>query len=456
MPRQPDLLPRSKSPTIPVADNHRLVQIADTLDWEELQQRAQQIRLAKLKNAAGQPPHLRATLGAMVLMATRKLTYREAEDLVCYYAPARYLCGLTETSWTPDFTTIQDFTELMGEEGINLINQYVVQLAVKQKLADPRTLVADTTAQEAAIPYPNEMGLMSAFLRSAAAAGRKVGRALKGFVEQTASQFQAAGQKAREYRLFAKTKESKVRVMTRMLTIVEKLNTHLGKALGEAAAQGTKLRKYAIVAKSKLVQLHETMSKLLPQIRYWIRTGYVASGKIINLHIPQLYSIVRGKVGKPVEFGLSWGITRLAGGYLLATLAQDRRELVDTKFALRAVKDHIALFGQAPRAYAYDRGGYSTQNVSALKKLGVKDVGLAPRGRTPWSVSGVVRERLVAERALVEAGIGTIKSSRYGFNLPAARSAAMMGACGQRAVLGFNSTKLVRELAERKGMKLSG
>ncbi len=456
MPRQPDLLPRSKSPTIPVADNHRLVQIADTLDWEELQQRAQQIRLAKLKNAAGQPPHLRATLGAMLFMATRKLTYREAEDLIQYYAPARYLCGLTETSWTPDFTTIQDFTELMGEQGINLINQYVVHLAVKQKLADPRTLVADTTAQEAAIPYPNEMGLMSAFLRSAAAAGRKVGRGLKGFLQQTASQFQAAGQKAREYRLFAKTKESKDRVMTQMLTIVEKLNAHLGKALGEAAAQRTKLRKYAIVAKSKLVQLHETMSKLLPQIRYWIRSGYVASGKIISLHIPQLYSIVRGKVGKSVEFGLSWGITRLAGGYLLATLAKDRRELVDTKFAVRAVKDHLALFGKAPLAYAYDRGGYSTQNVSSLKTLGVREVGLAPRGRTRWSVSQPVRDRLVRERAQIEAGIGTIKSSRYGFNRPAARSEAMMGACGQRAVLGFNTNKLVRELAGRMGMRLSG
>ncbi len=456
MPRQPDLLPRSKSPTIPVADTLRLVQIADTLDWEELQQRAQQIRLAKLKNAAGQPPHLRATLGAMLFMATRKLTYREAEDLIQYYAPARYLCGLTETSWTPDFTTIQDFTELMGEQGINLINQYVVHLAVKQKLADPRTLVADTTAQEAAIPYPNEMGLMSAFLRSAAAAGRKVGRGLKGFLQQTASQFQAAGQKAREYRLFAKTKESKDRVMTQMLTIVEKLNAHLGKALSEAAAQRTKLRKYAIVAKSKLVQLHETMSKLLPQIRYWIRSGYVASGKIISLHIPQLYSIVRGKVGKSVEFGLSWGITRLAGGYLLATLAKDRRELVDTKFAVRAVKDHLALFGKAPLAYAYDRGGYSAQNLSALKKLGVKEVGLAPRGRTQWSVSRPVRDRLVRERALVEAGIGTIKGSRYGFNRPAARSEAMMGACGQRAVLGFNTNKLVRELAQRKETRLSG
>jgi hypothetical protein len=118
MPCQNDLFPRSKSPTISVANNHRLVQIADTLDWDELQRRAQQIRLAKVKNAAGQPPHLRATLGAMVLMGTRKLTYREAEDLIQYYAPARYLCGLTESNWTPDFTTIQDFTELMGEEGI--------------------------------------------------------------------------------------------------------------------------------------------------------------------------------------------------------------------------------------------------------------------------------------------------------------------------------------------------
>jgi molybdopterin converting factor small subunit len=456
MPRQPELLPRSKTPTIAIADTHRLVQIADTLDWDELQQRVQEIRLAKLKNGAGQPPHLRATLGAMVLMATRKLTYREAEDLIQYYAPARYLCGLTESNWTPDFTTIQDFTELMGEKGIKLINQHVVHMAVKHKLADPCTLVADTTAQEASMPYPNEMGLMSGFLTSVASAARTVGRGLKGFVQQTESQFKAAKQKAREYRLFAKTKESKDRVMKQMAAIVEKLNDHLGKALGEAAAQRERLHKYGIVAKTKLGQLQATMSKLLPQIRYWIRTGYVASGKIINLHIPQLYSIVRGKVGKPVEFGLSWGITRLAGGYLLATLAQDRRELVDTKFAVRAVKDHIALFGQAPQAYAYDRGGYSAQNVSALKKLGVKDVGLAPRGRTQWSVSGVVRQRLVAERALVEAGIGTIKSSRYGFNRPAARSAAMMGACGQRAVLGFNSNKLVRELAGRKGMRLSG
>ncbi|MCX7037656.1 MAG: hypothetical protein NT005_00685, partial [Spirochaetes bacterium] len=113
---------------------------------------------------------------------------------------------------------------------------------MRHKLADPKTLVADTTAQEAAIPYFNEMGLMSSFLTSVAAATRKVGRALKGFLQETVSQFVAARKKGREYRLFAKTKESKNRVMGQMVTIVKKLNEHLGKALGEAAEQWGKLR----------------------------------------------------------------------------------------------------------------------------------------------------------------------------------------------------------------------
>ncbi len=449
MPYQPDLLPRSKSPKIPISDNHPLIQLTDALDWDQMQDLAQQIRLSKLKNAAGKPPHLRATLGAMAFMAVRKLTYRDAEDQIQYYAPARYLCGLTETEWTPDFTTIQDFTQLMGEEGVRLINQYVVKLAVQMKLADPHILVGDTTAQEAAIPHPNEMGLMAGFLRSVTAAAQKVGGTLKEFVHRTAAQFDAARQKAREYRLFAKSKEAKDRVMGQMVSLVEKINKGLGAALEGAAAKPRKLHGRAIVGGGKLQQLHQTMSRLLPQIRHWMRTGFVASGKIISLHIPRLYSIVRGKVGKTVEFGLNWGITRLGGGYLLATLASDRQELLDAKFVVRAVKDHIALFGQAPQAFAYDRGGYSTQNVASLRQLGVKEVGLAPRGRARWAVNESTRRRLMKERAMVEAGIGTIKSSRYGFNRPAARSVEMMGACGQRAVLGFNVNKLVRELGRQ-------
>jgi hypothetical protein len=455
-PPQRDLIPRSTTAQIPLGRDHPLVQAADSLDWEEIQRVAQEIRRAKLKNAAGRHPHLRALLGAVLFMALRKRPYRETEDAIRYYAPARYFCGLTETTWTPDFTTIQDFTALMGEEGIKRLNQYVVGLAVEEKFADPAVVAADTTAQEAAIPHPGEVSLMAGFLKSVCAASTTIGHALKGFVQATAAQFRTATRKAREYRLFAKSKAARGRVVKHMADLVEKINDQLGKQLQAVAERKLTLHKKSLMAKRKLEQLHQTMRILLPQIRYWLRTGTVASQKIISIHIPQLYSIVRGKIGKAVEFGLRWGITRLRGGYLLATVAQDRHELLDNRFVQKAVEDLIALFGKAPRAFAYDRGGYSTKNLRELKALGVRQVALAPRGRTPWPVNQDARKRLVRERAQIEAGIATIKAARYGFNCPPARSEAMMGACGQRAVLGFNLTKLVRELAARKGLVLEG
>lgn len=454
--RQHELVPRSKRSTIAVEENHPLVELTDSLDWTEMELRAERIRASTLKNAAGRPPHLRALLGAMVLRATRRMPYRELEDQIRYYAPARYLCGLTETEWTPDHNTLHDVFELMGEEGTRLINEYVVQWAVEEKLADPKVMVADTTAQEAAIPYPNEMGLMAAFMTAVGAASKRAGQALTQFSETTATQFTAAKEKVRHYRLFAKTTQKKATVMAQMANLVEDVQEHLATVIERMGAQPARVVKYGKVASAKVLALHETMKTLLPQIRHWLKTGHVAAGKIISLHIPELYAIVRGKVGKAVEFGLTWGIRRLRGGFLLATLAKSKNELVDARFAVSAVEEHMALFGKPPRAYAYDRGGWSADNMATLKKKGVKEVGLAPRGKAEWKVSGRMKEKLVSERAQVEGGIGTIKSSKYGFTRPGARSAEMMGTCGQLAVLGFNLTKMVRELAKRNELKLAG
>jgi len=454
--RQAELFPRSKRSVIEIAENHRLVQITEAIDWTELEELAQSIRLSKLKNAAGRPPHLRALIGALVFRALRHRTFRETEDLIRYYAPARFLCGLTETDWTPDANTIQDFEELLGEEGVKLINERVVTWAVEEKLADPTVVVADTTAQEAAIPYPNEMRLMATFVSAMAAASKNVGTALKGFIERAGSWFQAAKTKLREFRLFGKdkTKAARMRLTTEMADIVEKVQDGLALALDEASRQRMRLTKYRKVAWAEVQKLHRTMQTLIPQIRYWIKTGWVAANKIVSLQIPEIYAIVRGKVGKKVEFGLNWGITRLGGGFLLATLGTSKTELVDAEFAVRAVEDHIALFGKAPTGYAYDRGGWSEKNIDALRELGVAHVGVAPRGQAKWQVAGKMKDKLVSERAQVEGGIGSVKTRKYGFNRPAAKSAHTMGVCGQRAVLGLNLNKLMNGLAARSGTVL--
>jgi molybdopterin converting factor small subunit len=427
-----------------LAADHPLVRLTDTLDWTALVAQAEAIRRTKLKSRAGRPPHLRALVGVVVLMGLRRMPLREAEDQVRYYAPARYLCGLTETEWTPDFTTIQDFEALMGEQGLEQLNGAVVDLAVELGLCDPRVAVADTTCQEAAIPHPNEMGLMGGFLRSMTKAAGRVGGAVGQWLKRVGSVLKAAQHKIREYRLLAKTKEVKNRVQREMVELVEGVTAGLGQVLEATRQQGGQLRGHAVGARRKLEQLGETMGRLLPQIRYWLRTGRVAAGKIISVHIPQLYAVVRGKVGKAVEFGVVWGSTRLGGGFVLAKRAKDKRDLVDSRFAVQAVEDLIERYGVVPRAYAYDRGGWSEGNVKRLKELGVKEVGLAPRGRAAWAVGGRARQRLIRERAMVEGSIGTAKSPRYGFNRPARHSTEMMGVSGQRAVLGANLTKLLR------------
>jgi len=456
--RQADLFPRSTRTTIEIAPNHRLVQITEEIDWTELEELVQAIRLSKLKNAAGRPPHLRALIGALVLRAMRYRTFRDLEDLIRYYAPARLLCGLTETDWSPDANTIQDFEQLLGEDGVKLINEHVVTWAVEEKLADPTVVVADTTAQEAAIPYPNEMNMMATFVSAVAAASKNVGAALAGFVKRAGGLFQTAKKKLREFRLFAKdkTKAARMKLTSAMANIVEQVQDGLEVALNVAARQKMRLTKHRKRAWAKLHKLQETMTTLLPQIRYWIKTGWVAANKVVSLHMPEIYSIVRGKVGKNVEFGLKWGMTRLRGGFVLATLGKEKNELVDSDFAVRAAKDAKALFGKAPKSYAYDRAGWSEDNVAELKQLGVREVGLAPRGKATWQVAGKVKDKLVSERAQVEGCIGSVKSRKYGFNKPAAKSAAGMGVCGQRSVLGFNLNKLMNGLAERRRVVLVG
>lgn len=454
--RQPELFARSKTPTIPIADNHRLVVMTDEIDWTELEELIQSIRMSKLQSEAGRPPHLRALAGALVLRATRKMTYRETEDQIRYYAPARYLCGLTETEWSPDANTIQDFEQLLGEDGVRQVNEHAVKWAVEEKLADPSVLVADTTAQEAAIPFPNEVGHMASFLGAMVAAAGTAGKAMLGFVKKVGARVKEAKRKVRAHRLFAETASAKNKLTKELAAIVEGINADLGRSLEAAKVQGERLRKHGKVAWAKLNALHGTMSKLLPQIRSWLRTGKVAAGKIISIHIPELYAIVRGKAGKAVEFGLKWGFARLRGGFVLATLARGKGDMPDSRFALQAVDQHIAIFGKPPKSYAYDRGGYSSENVKTLKAKGVEEVGLAPRGKAKWAVEKKVKDTLVNERAQVEGSIGTAKSGRYGFNRPAARSAEMMGVCGQRAVLGLNLNKVIRGLAKRKEIVLVG
>ncbi len=339
--------------------------------------------------------------------------------------------------------TLFDFMQMLGPDGMRIINEYILQAAAKMGLVDTSVMMSDTTAQEAKIPYPNEVGLMGRFMKLVSrAVGRVRGRfdGVKKTVKEAAEK--VAGL-VRNAHLFAKTKEQKGKIERKIYHTVREIQTLIAETIAAGANLSGK-------AAGELDRVNKVMGQLLPQIWHFLSTGFVAPKKIIHLQIPELYSIVRGKAGKKVEFGLKWALNRIGCGFLCGFLMGDGKNADDTAFCRESVKVHAKLFGKAPEIFGFDRGGYSAPNIKKMGRLGVKHVGIAPRGDAPWAVSDDIRDRIKIERARVEGAIGTVKCPRFGFNKPHVRSKAAMERCGHKAILGFNLRKLVKEWAAQQ------
>jgi IS5 family transposase len=430
--------------TIHARQDHPMIVLERELNWKELLETVARIRRIRGLGPTGRKPHLRQLTGAVVVRSLESCTLRKASDLIAHYVPARILCGLQRSSWTPDFRTLFDFETLLGDDGLAEINGIVLRSAKELGFADIRGLCADTTAQEAKIPYPNEVSLMNSFARSVKRGFSRLGTAASGAVRTVSRTIEKIRLKVRAHRLFAKSKEERLKTARALARLTHRLRSDLSHALGRAARQrceawdGQKSKAF-----NRLFQLESVMKKLLPQIEFWIRTGFVAKDKIVSLFAPEVWAIKRGKIAKDVEFGLKWGINQIRGGYI--ALFDIPGKNADVDYAPEAVIHHQEIFGVSPDEFGFDRAGWSQEHMDRIRKEGVKRIAIAPKGQARWRVSESCRKRIQSERAQVEGKIGTIKL--YGFNKPNARSTASMRRSARRAELRFNMTRLLKDLA---------
>ncbi len=233
---QRSLFEQSTRVKIALKDDYELVTLSGLLNWTELTNIAMTIRDSK-KAVSGPQPRYRALLGAVALMATKKMTYREAEDLIAHYAPARYLCDLMDSDVYLDHVTIFDFRKMLGEAGIAQINESVLSKAKELGFLDPTVLMSDTTAQEAMIPYPTEVGLMSRFGQMVQKAVGSIGGKFRAVKAGVKDQVQKIKELVRNSHLFAKGKEQKAKVGRKIHHTVKPLHCELAGLL----AAGSKL-----------------------------------------------------------------------------------------------------------------------------------------------------------------------------------------------------------------------
>ena len=438
------------SVTIEVQQDHPLILVSASVNWENYVQKAQEIRKQKLKKPqVGRTPHLRQLVGAVILRAIKRCTLQECMDLMRHYAPARILCGLVDekgvdSGWTPDFRTVSDFEILLGADGVAALTDNLIVAAKDLDFTDSKTLCSDTTAQEASIPYPTEVGLMSSFAKSIESMLQTIESGSDQLRAKAHSKIASISKKVREYRLFAKTPERKKAVMKGLLGMTKSLKNIVMELESELKAKKAEITAKGKRAVNRLGPLLLSMTKLMPQIKYFIRNGKPTRDKIISLSHPEVRSIVRGKSGKDTEFGLKWLVNRLRGGYVSLRINASLQQIADCDYAVQAIDHHIALFGKPPTDFGFDRGAWSEPHIAQIKAKGVKRVAIAPKGKSKWKVSNRCRKRMIRERAQVEGSIGCLK--RTGFNKPQTKNTQGMLISAQRANLRLNLMNFVRDL----------
>lgn len=249
--------PQLKQTNIFIRESHDLVRLTDMMMWSELIEIAFNIRESKVKTPSGPQPHYRELLGAVVLMAVRQITYRQAEDLIAHYAPARYLCGLMDSTWQPDHVAIFDFVQMLGPGGMAEITKVVLRYAEKIGILDATSLMSDTTAQEAMIPYPTEVGLMKRFTDLVGKNLKHVGTKFAKAKEVYKDMASTVKGLVRKSHLFAKTKEQKRKIGKKLYHTVKRLQD----ALQEALTAGQQVRAKSSV---ELARLCKVMTNLFP------------------------------------------------------------------------------------------------------------------------------------------------------------------------------------------------
>ena len=446
----PSPLPDGHVVSIRVANDHPLLQLKRALNWEAIKAViVKHWRKAgrNVDGGPGLPWPVDLYVPLLALMSVKTLGSRQMEHYLEENVVARLFLGIEGQLWprVRDHSNIARAQAALGVAGWQEVNEWIVGEATRLGFGQVEILSSDTTVQEPAIGYPNEAGIMRGVAQRVYRSLVKV-EGLEA-VEAGKEKAKAIFKTVKEYHLFARTPEQKDHLLHQLVAQTGELIAHSQEVIRQVGRSAERVTQSAV---RRMGQMVEVSATLLPQIMHWLQTGVVARGKILHAGITQARAIVKTKAGKRVEFGLKWLVNRIEGGYVFGRVVEAGAD--ERAMPIEAMKEYQRVFGAqaVPKISVYDRGGSAPKTIAALKRQGVKKVGIPPRGKAKWCVAEADQPEVRSQRGKTEGVIGTLKSRKYGFNHRTERSNETLTAAGQRVMVCLNLNKLMRDVAGKE------
>lgn len=330
-------------------EDNRWVKKAQIIPWAKIEDRYAALFPSKTGNVA---KPLRLALGALIIQKEYGYSDEEIVLQIQENPYLQYFCGYSgfDDSKPPfDASSMVHFRKRITPEILAEINEMIIQEARQNKDNDNNddgnggTMIVDATCAPSHIRYPQDVSLLNE--------ARENAEKLVDLLHDSAD-----GKKPRTYRKKARKdylKYARSRKHTAKMT-----RKAIGKQLGylrRDLSHIDEMLEQGKILKAREMQRLETIRNIYEQQKYMHDNHtHAVPNRIVSVSQPFVRPIVRGKAGKPVEFGMKLDISVVDGwarleyhsfdAYNEATKLQDMIEAFHTReghYPSRVLADKI-------------------------------------------------------------------------------------------------------------------
>jgi transposase, IS5 family len=405
--------------SIKLSSKNRWVIMAELIPWSDFESEYAQ-NFSKDQGAPAKS--FRMALGALIIKEKLGTSDKETVEQIKENPYLQYFVGMSDYSNEAPFeaSMLVHFRERIDKNLINKINSYMVKnLREKEEkkkekeelksIKNQGKLILDATCAPADISYPNDLGILNK-------ARRQTEKIIDSLYKSCQTQL---NKKPKTYR--KKARKDYLKVAKKRRPSRQERHKAIAKQLQYIKRNLHHIEKL-ISSKAKLSSLNPIKYKMLlvvtevyrQQLWMYENESNRIDDRIVSITQPHIRPIVRGKAGKPVEFGAKLSVSCFENYVFLDHLSWDNfNESGDFKHQIEAYKN---LTGYYPSSVHVDKIYRTRENRAFCKEKGIRISGL-PLGRPPKNVSIEAKKQAEKDERFRNAIEGKFGQAKRRFSL---------------------------------------
>jgi IS5 family transposase len=408
-----------------LSDN-RWVIMASLIPWDEFEE-----EYAKLFDTEKGAPakSFRLALGTLIIKEKLGTSDRETIEQIKENPYLQYFIGFKSYQQAPpvDASLLVYFRKRIDVELVNKINEEIVKRGqkraeeeVKKKASPPEKreekpnkgkLILDATCAPADIKYPTDLGILNQARSETEKIIDRLYQPLKGkLIKKPRTRRQIA---RKEYLKVAKKRKTSTKEIREAIGKQLKFIKKNLLDIEELIKAGSALKNLSKRQQNLLLTIKKVYEQ---QLEMWEKKIQSIPQRIVSLTQPHIRPIVRGKAGKPTEFGAKLSVSCVDNYIFLDRISWENfNESRDLKEQVEKFK---TLYGCYPESIHVDKIYRTRENLAWCKERGIRISG--PRlGRPPKNVSKQDKKQAQDDerfRNAIEGKFGEAKR-RFSLNL---------------------------------------